>query len=100
MNPYITRLQTAIRDLHGCESFYISTESVTETFDGRVIWDGEVVVFGLLDHPTAKVCYGWSYEDAGKWHTTTVLALPPVETPNDAVKAAIAAQVKNENKKA
>lgn len=97
---YIEALQKAIRDLHGCESFHVSTTPVTEMFAGKVVWDGEVETFGLLAHPSAAICYAWAYQDGGTWHHTAVLSTPPVNTPQDAVRAAIVAKVKNENKKA
>ena len=89
MKEYIAKLQKAIRDLHGCESFHVYTTLVTEAFEGKIIWQNEVESFGLLAHPKAAICYAWGYEEGGTWHYTTVLSIPPVYTPRSAVKVAM-----------
>jgi len=43
------RLRKAIRDLHGCDSTWLRSEPVHETFRGETVWDGVVEVFALLD---------------------------------------------------
>jgi hypothetical protein len=95
---YIPSLQKAIRDLHGCESQYLETVPVTETFDGKTVWQGEVEVFELSGHPRATHAYAWSHK-AGKQDRETryvaVLQIPPVTSPETAVRAAIAAEIKN-----
>ena len=60
MKDYIAQLQDAIRNLHGCESTYLETIPVTETFQGKTVWDGEVEVFEIRGHPTATHVYAWS----------------------------------------
>ena len=50
---YIEELQQVIRNLHGCESQYVETVPVTETFQGETIWQGDVEVFEIRGHPTA-----------------------------------------------
>lgn len=103
MKDYIAQLQKAIRDLHGCESQYLETVPVTETFQGKTVWQGEVEVFEISDHPTANHAYAWSHK-AGKDNTETryiaVLQIPPVTSPETAVRAAIAAEIKNAREKA
>ncbi len=87
------RLQKAIRDLHGCDSTWLRSEPVHETFRGQTVWDGVVEVFGLADHPKASVAYAWAHEtDAGGRRYVAVLQLPPIKTPADAVRAAIVAE--------
>ncbi len=54
-------LQQAIRDLHGCDSAWIESVQVTETFQGETVWDGVVEVFDLHGHPTASHAYAWSH---------------------------------------
>ena len=99
MTDYIAKLQSVIRHLHGCESVHVSTTPIREFFQGQLIWDGEVETFTIKDHAKASTCYAWAYQgDDGKNHYTAVLRIPPVDSPQSAVKAAIAAQVKNENK--
>ena len=76
---------------------YRETVPVQEVFQGKIIWQGEVEVFDLFGHDKAKVCYGWSHregkDDKGE-RFVTVLQIPPVISPETAVKIAIAAEVK------
>jgi hypothetical protein len=48
-----------------------------------------------VGHPKAQICYAWSYyDDKGETQYTTVLELPPVDSPESAVKVAIAASAR------
>jgi hypothetical protein len=87
----ISDLQDVIRATHGCESIYRRTEWVSEAFEGEIAWDGLVRVFKLIGHPT-KYCYSWSYREGGETKFTAVLGIPPVDSPQSAVKAAIASK--------
>ncbi len=103
MKDYIERLQNAIRDLHGCESQYLETVPVTETFQGKTVWQGDVEVFEIRGHPEATHAYVWSHR-AGKGDKETryitVLNVPPVDSPQTAVKAAVMSEIKNAKRKA
>jgi hypothetical protein len=94
---YLARLQVAIQQLHNCGANYRETVPVQEVFQGQTIWQGEVEVFDLYGHPNAKVCYGWSHKE-GKYDKgerfVAVLQIPPVTSPDTAVKVAIAAEIK------
>ena len=61
------------------------------TFEGDTVWEGVVEVFDLIDHPTAKRCYAWSHAIDGstKRKFIAVLHQGPVDSPRNAVKAAI-----------
>ncbi len=87
----------AIQQLHDCGANYRETVPVEEVFEGRTIWKGEVEVFDLYGHDKAKVCYGWSHnegkDDKGE-RFVTVLQIPPVISPETAVKVAIVAEVR------
>jgi hypothetical protein len=102
VKDYIEQLQDAIRNLHGCESSYLETVPVTERFRGETVWSGEVEVFELVDHPKASHAYAWSHK-AGKndkkTRYITVLQIPPVTSPETAVRAAVVAEIKNARKK-
>ena len=80
-----------MRDLHSCDSTWVESVSVTETFQGQTVWDGTVEVFDLIDHPTASRCYAWSHglDDSEKRRYVAVLHEGPVASPQAAVKAAI-----------
>ena len=95
---YIGELKKAIRRLHGCEAEYAETVPVTETFQGETVWKGEVEVFDIRGHPKAKRVYAWSHvtgkNDEGKRYVA-VLELPPVDSAETAVRAAIMLEIKN-----
>lgn len=86
----IEALKQAIRDLHGCNSTWVESVPVKETFQGKVVWEGIVQVFDLQGHPTAKRCYAWSHATKGKKRRfVAVLHQAPVDSPEAAVRAAI-----------
>jgi len=88
----IDDIATVIRDLHGSEPIYVETVPVKETFRGETVWEGDVEVFDLEGHPKADRVYAWSHatgeDDKGKRYVT-VLHIPPVDSPQTAVKLAI-----------
>ncbi len=100
---YIAKLKDAILRLHGCEAEYAGREEVIETFQGETVWSGHVEIFNIRGHPKAKRCYAWSHSagknDKGE-RFVTVLELPPVDSPETAVKVAVAAEIKHEREKA
>ena len=86
-----------IHQLHNSAATWIESVPVTETFEGKTIWQGNVEVFALRDHPKAKRCYGWSYGEPEEF--ITILELPPVKSVQDAVKVGVAYQLKKARKK-
>jgi hypothetical protein len=89
-DDYISELKAAILNLHGVVAEYVETVPVTEEFQGQTVWEGDVEVFGLHDHPKANRVYAWGYsdeDDARRY--VTVLEVPPVTTPELAVRASI-----------
>ena len=98
MSDYHTELKRAIKEVHGVTASHFETVPVKEVFRGEVAWDGEVEVFNVADHPKARQCFAWGVRrDDGKgWDVTAVLAIPPVTTPQLAVKAAIAAHARQQ----
>ena len=99
---YIAELQAAFLKLHGCDATYLETVPVVEEFQGQTIWQGDVEVFELQGHPKATRGYGWGHvtgeHDQGRRYFT-ILELPPVDSPQAAVRAAIAAEVRNAREK-
>lgn len=86
----IAALQKAIRDLHGCASAWIEAVPVKEVFQGQAVWEGTVQVFELHGHPTANRCYAWSHATKGQRRRfVAVLHQGPVDSPEEAVRAAI-----------
>jgi hypothetical protein len=99
---YIADIQAVFLKLHGCEATYVETVPVVEEFQGKTIWQGDVEVFDLEGHPKATRGYGWGHvtgaHDQGRRYFT-VLELPPVDSPQTAVKAAIMSEIKNARQK-
>jgi hypothetical protein len=98
-DDYLARLQNAILRLNGCESKYVESATVSQdfvSFDKNTAWQGEVAVFEVYGHPTARRAYAWSYKpEHEKTRYVIVLEIPPVSSPETAVQAAIAAQIVN-----
>ena len=94
---YLERLQLTVEHLHKCKAAHSSSVPVDEVFRGRSIWKGVVEVFAITGHPKAQRAYAWSHRD-GKDDSderfVAVLEIPPVTSPETAVKVAIAAEVK------
>jgi hypothetical protein len=88
----ITELKDTIRATHGCESLYIESVPIKEVFEGETVWEGTVGVFELVGHPKTKCAYAWSYRDGEETKSITVLHVAPVNSPQSAIKAAIAAK--------
>jgi hypothetical protein len=94
---YLARLQTVIQHLHKCGAVHAKTVPVHEHFNGKTLWQGDVEVFDLNGHPKAKRAYGWTYGEPEEF--ITILELPPVDSPQSAVKVGVAYQVKKARKK-
>jgi hypothetical protein len=101
MSDYIAEIQSVFLKLHGCDATYIETVPVVEEFQGKTIFQGDVEVFDLVGHPKATRGYGWGYTttESGGRRYFTVLELPPVDSPQTAVKAAIMSEIKNAREK-
>jgi hypothetical protein len=94
---YLARLQLAVSHLHNCGAAWRESVPVHEVFHGKTVWRGEVEVFDLTGHPKAKRAYGWSHpegDDNKGERFVAVLAIPPVESAQTAVKVAIVRDIK------
>jgi hypothetical protein len=101
VTDYILQLAQAIKRLYGCKATHVETVPVVEEFQGKVIWQGEVEVFNV-NHRQAKRAYAWAHDDGetGKRkNVVAVLEVPPVNSPQTAVQAAIMSEIKNARKK-
>jgi hypothetical protein len=45
--------------------------------------------FAITGHPKAKRCYAWSFREGSEPRYVTALEIPPVDSPQTAVRAAI-----------
>jgi hypothetical protein len=87
---YIRDLTEAVAARHNCRCEHVRTVTVHEAIEGHTVWYGHVEVFKLTGHPTAIEAFGWGYVDnAGQTKYAALLALPPVDSPETAVRSAI-----------
>lgn len=85
----VAKLLEAILKLHGARAEHLESVPVVESFRGEVVWDGQVEVFKLPEHPAGRA-YAWSHEsDSGGRRFVAVLHAPPVDSPQRAVQAAL-----------
>ena len=84
----IEDFQQVIRATHGADAKLAASEHVHERFQGETVWEGDVLVFELLDHPQAKRCYAWA---VGR-RVTAVLGTGPIDSAVKAVRASILAE--------
>jgi hypothetical protein len=96
---HLASLVKAFADRHGCNATHMNAVAVEEVQQKKVIWAGEVEVFALKGHPKAKVGYAWGFDEKERKEIVTVLELPPVTSPQQAVKAAIVAELKKKKPK-
>jgi hypothetical protein len=88
------QLREAVESQHGGKATVISAVEVNERFQGQPVWQGVVYVFALEGHPTATRAYAWSHaiDGSDKRRFVTVLHAGPVNSPLNAVRAAIVAE--------
>ena len=92
-DKYLERMELAIERLHDCKAVHVDSVPVHEIVDGQTIWQGMVEVFNLIGHPQAKRCFAWPGRegpDGGQAKFVAVLEMPPVVSPETAVRDAIA----------
>lgn len=84
-------LKQAVERLHHCQASFLEDVAVVEKFGEKTVWQGIVSVFGIKGHPQADKCYAWSspIEGSTKRRYFAVLHIPPVDSPEKAVRAAI-----------
>ena len=90
----LPELVQAIRNLHGCAASFLASVPVVETFEGKTVWQGAVVIFKLHGHATANRAYAWSTDVPGtdRRRFVAVLHAGPVDSPQAAVRASIVAE--------
>lgn len=84
-------LRDIVERLHNCTAAFIEDVVVLEKFGDKAVWSGTVSVYDLKDHPKATRAYAWSspIEGSTKRRYYAVLHIPPVDSPEKAVRAAI-----------
>ncbi len=96
METTIKELKKAIQNMHNCGAEWQEVIPVKEVFQGQTVWEGTVQVFNLIAHPSANRCYAWSYVvgESGRRRFCAVLHQGPVDSPENAVRAAIVGENK------
>lgn len=92
-------LKKAVERLHSCKASHIEDVIVVEKFGSDTVWEGTVSVFELKGHSQADKCYAWSssIEGSTKRRYYAVLNIPPVDSPEKAVRASIVQDHKTGN---
>ena len=90
----MANIQKAVEEHAGCAATHRESAPVTEDYLDQIMWEGVVEVFDLDWHPKAKRAYGWQFWEGQNAQYTVVLGIPPVDSPNAAVRASIAAEAK------
>ena len=95
MSARIANIKKAVEEHAGCAATHRESAPVTEGYlDDQIAWEGVVEVFDLDGHPKANRAYGWQFWEGKNAQYTVVLGIPPVDSPNAAVRASIAAEAK------
>jgi acetaldehyde dehydrogenase (acetylating) len=69
---------------------------VVEKYGSNTTWGGIVHIFKIVGHPDTEICYAWSsaIEGSTKRRYYAVLKIPPIDTPEKAIRASIVADFK------
>ena len=92
MSERIERLREVAETMHHSKACHEKSVPLVEMFGQQAVREGVVEAFEITGHPKAKRCYAWSFQDGKEPRYVTVLELPPVESPQTAVRAAIASK--------
>jgi hypothetical protein len=88
-------LKRAVEATHGGTATYVTSIVLREKFKGKMAWEGIVAIFNVADNPHATRAYAWAQDGpSGSPRYVTVLHVPPIMGPHDAVRAAIVAEQK------
>ena len=89
MSERIERIRVALEKMHGAKAVHVSSMPVREVFRGEPVWEGVVEAFDLIGHAKAKRAYAWEVPGP-KPDYVGVLEIPPVTSPQTAVKVYVA----------
>jgi hypothetical protein len=94
MSERIEAIRKDVEEHAGCSATHVDSTPVTEGYLDQIVWEGVVETFDLHGHPKAQRAYGWRFWEGKNAQYTVVLGIPPVDSPNAAVRASIAAEAK------
>ncbi len=86
----LSNLRQAVEDEYSCLATLNRIVRVVEKLEGGAVWECDVAVFNLVDHPTAEIAYAWSdpSQRSYGWRFYAGLHAGPVDSPETAVRAA------------
>jgi len=89
--PKIDDIRTAVERMHNCKASYLEEVVVIEKFGDKTVWEGIVYVFDIEGHSKAKQCFAWASPTEGskKYRYYAVLNVPPIDSPEKAIRASI-----------
>ena len=99
MSPRIENLKKLIEKSEGCRATHFASSVVRERFEDakKPVWEGVVETFELENHPNgvkrAYAWQGWVDENQREPEYKVILGIPPVNSPERAVKVAVAAEI-------
>jgi hypothetical protein len=84
-------LREAVEQLHRGGARLIESMGISQSFDGKSVWEGVVHTFELKGHPTASHAYAWSspIEGSTERRFHAVLNIRPITSPVEAVRATV-----------
>jgi len=87
----INDLTKTVEQICKCKASYLDQVAVIEEYGSNTVSEGIVHVFRITGHPRTDTCHAWSSPIEG---TTTrryyaVLKIPPLDSPEKAVRASI-----------
>ena len=99
MKDNIDQLKKIVEQTHGCKTEFLEGVPVMEIFEEKTVWQGIVQIFNIQGHPLASSCYAWSspIEGQTKRRYYAVLHVPPIDSPEKAVRASIITEYRKEN---
>lgn len=86
----------AVERMHDVRATWLGSEHVTDSWDGTIVLEREIQRFEIVGHPKATIAFGWSepVEPAPRRRFFAVIAVAPVLTALDAVRASIVADAR------
>jgi hypothetical protein len=88
-NVYIKVLQAEILRTQKYSATHLGSVHVQETLESGLVWEGDVEVFRLDDHPTSRKCYAWKEHGPGAASARYVVVpqTTTISSPSEAVRA-------------
>jgi hypothetical protein len=80
----LPEFQRAIEAIHDVRSRFLRQVHVRDD-STQPAWEGDVLVFSLLNHPRSHRCYAWEIDG----EVTVILEDDQVKSAEDAVRAAL-----------